>query len=163
MELFKDFWRLWKRDGGNWRCKEELWLFWRQYRWNQWEWIVKSRKAEDTCCYGDFNKKPPIKATVNNSQENKKVNKVLLYILTDIIKQIWLIYRGLKLIRDKMVLAQTRICARKWDKILWYLGIRMDHLFSARRPDLVNINTNKTQKTCRLLDFGVSANHRVKI
>ena len=34
----------------------------------------------------------------------------------------------------------------------------MDHLISARRPDLIII-----KKTCKIVDFAVSADHRVKL
>ena len=45
-------------------------------------------------------------------------------------------------------------------KILWDFEIQTDHLIPARRPDLVVIN--KKQKTCRLVDFSVLADHKVK-
>ena len=35
----------------------------------------------------------------------------------------------------------------------------MDHLISARRPDLIIIK----KKTCKIVDFAVSADHRVKL
>ena len=44
-------------------------------------------------------------------------------------------------------------------KILWDFEIQMDHLNSTRRPDLV-IVTKK--RTCRIVDFAVPADHRVK-
>ena len=37
----------------------------------------------------------------------------------------------------------------------------MDHLFSARRPNLVTVY--KEIRTCRIVDFTVLANHRVKL
>ena len=37
----------------------------------------------------------------------------------------------------------------------------MDHLISARRPDLVWVN--KKKRTCQIVDFAVSADHRVKL
>ena len=46
-------------------------------------------------------------------------------------------------------------------KILWDFEIQTDHLIPARRPDLVLIN--KKRKTCRIVDFAVPADHRVKI
>ena len=55
-------------------------------------------------------------------------------------------------------------------KLLWGFDIQSDHLISARRPDLIKINkkkTNKKQKKkkriCRIVDFAVSADHRVKL
>ena len=46
-------------------------------------------------------------------------------------------------------------------KLLWDFGIQTDHLISARRPDLIIIN--KKKRTCRIMDFAVPANHRVKL
>ena len=39
--------------------------------------------------------------------------------------------------------------------------IQTDHLISARRPDLVTVN--KKQRTCRIENIAVPANHRVKL
>ena len=36
----------------------------------------------------------------------------------------------------------------------------MNHLFSARRPDLIVINNKK--RTYRIVDFAVPADHRIK-
>ena len=46
-------------------------------------------------------------------------------------------------------------------KLLWDFEIQMDHLILARRPDLIIIN--KKERTCRIMDFAVPANHRVKL
>ena len=46
-------------------------------------------------------------------------------------------------------------------KILWDFEIQTDHLISARRPDLIIIN-NK-ERTCRIVEFAVWADHRVKL
>ena len=58
-------------------------------------------------------------------------------------------------------------------KLLWDFEIQTDHLISAKRPDLVIINKKKKKKkkkkkrkkkrTCRIVDFSNSANHRVKL
>ena len=45
-------------------------------------------------------------------------------------------------------------------KLLWDFEIQTDHLISVRRPDLIIINNKK--RTCRIVDFGVPADHRVK-
>ena len=42
---------------------------------------------------------------------------------------------------------------------LWDFDIQTDLLISARRPDLII----KKKKTCRIVDFAVPANHRVKL
>ena len=46
-------------------------------------------------------------------------------------------------------------------KLLWYFEIQTDYLISARRPDLIIIN--KKRRTCRIVDFTITANHRVKL
>ena len=46
-------------------------------------------------------------------------------------------------------------------KLLWDFYIHTDHLISARRPDLIIIN--KTKRTCKIVDFAVLADHRIKL
>ena len=46
-------------------------------------------------------------------------------------------------------------------KLAWDFEIQTDHLISARRPDLVTIN--KRKRTCRIGNFVVPAEHRVKL
>ena len=57
---------------------------------------------------------------------------------------------------------------------LWDFEIQTDHLIPARRPDLVIINKKKKKKkkrrkekkkerTCRIVDFAVLVNNRMKI
>ena len=46
-------------------------------------------------------------------------------------------------------------------KLLWDFDIRMDHLISARRPELLIINKKKI--ICTIVDFAVPANHRLKL
>ena len=41
---------------------------------------------------------------------------------------------------------------------LWHTT---DHLISARRPDLIVIN--KKKRTCKIVDFTVPADHRIKL
>ena len=50
-------------------------------------------------------------------------------------------------------------------KILWDFEIQSHHLIPARRPNLVIIERKRKRKnrTCRIVDFAVSADHRVKI
>ena len=47
-------------------------------------------------------------------------------------------------------------------KLLYDFVVQTNHLFSARRPDLVIIN-NKKKRTCRIVDFAVPAGHKVKL
>ena len=46
-------------------------------------------------------------------------------------------------------------------KLLWDFNIQTDHLISARRPDLIIIN--KKKKICKIVDFAVAADHRIKL
>ena len=46
-------------------------------------------------------------------------------------------------------------------KLLWDFDIQTDHLISPRRPDLIIIN--KKKRTCKIVDFAVPADHRIKL
>ena len=46
-------------------------------------------------------------------------------------------------------------------KLLWDFDIHMNHLITARRPDLIIIN--KKKRTCKIVDFAVPADHRIKL
>ena len=46
-------------------------------------------------------------------------------------------------------------------KLLWDFDIQTDHLISARRPDL--IIKKETKKICKIVDFAVLADHRIKL
>ena len=51
-------------------------------------------------------------------------------------------------------------------KLLWDFDIQTDHLISARRPDLIiinNNNNNNKKRICKIVDFAVSADHRIKL
>ena len=48
-------------------------------------------------------------------------------------------------------------------KLLWDFDVHMDHLILARRPDLVIINKKKGGGTCKIVDFTVPADHRIKL
>ena len=45
-------------------------------------------------------------------------------------------------------------------KLLWDFNIQTDHLIPARTPDLIIIN--KKKRTCKIVDFAVPADHRIK-
>ena len=47
-------------------------------------------------------------------------------------------------------------------KLLWDLDIHTDHRITARRSDLIIINNNK-KRTCKIVDFAVPADHRIKL
>ena len=47
-------------------------------------------------------------------------------------------------------------------KLLWDFDIHMGHLTSARRPNLIIINKKK-KRIYKIVDFGVPANHRIKL
>ena len=46
-------------------------------------------------------------------------------------------------------------------KLLWDFNIQTDHLIPARIPDLIIIN--KEKRTCKIVDFPVPADHRIKL
>ena len=46
-------------------------------------------------------------------------------------------------------------------KLLWDFDIHTDHLISARRPDLIIFN--KKKRPCKIVDFAVLADHRIKM
>ena len=46
-------------------------------------------------------------------------------------------------------------------KLLWDFAIQTDHFISAWRPDLIIIN--KKKPTCKIVDFAILADHRVKL
>ena len=48
-------------------------------------------------------------------------------------------------------------------KLLWDFDIQTDHLISARRPDLIIINKKKKKKICKIVDFAVPADRRIKL
>ena len=48
-------------------------------------------------------------------------------------------------------------------KLLWDFDIHTDHLIPARRPDLIIINKKKKKGTCKIVNFAVSADHRIKL
>ena len=48
-------------------------------------------------------------------------------------------------------------------KLLWDFGIQTDHLISARRLDLIIIINLKKERTCKIVDFAVPVDRRVKL
>ena len=48
-------------------------------------------------------------------------------------------------------------------KLVWDFDIQTDHLISARRPDLIIINNNKKKRICKVMDFAVLADYRIKL
>ena len=56
---------------------------------------------------------------------------------------------------------QAPVLENNTHKLLWDFDIHTDHLVSARRPDLIIIN--KKKRTCKIVDFAVPANHRIKL
>ena len=47
-------------------------------------------------------------------------------------------------------------------KLLWVFDIQTDLLISTRRPNLIVIN-NRKKRTCKIVDFAVLADHRIKL
>ena len=48
-------------------------------------------------------------------------------------------------------------------KRLWDFNIQTDHLISVRRPDLIIINKKQKKKICKIVDFAVPPEHRIKL
>ena len=48
-------------------------------------------------------------------------------------------------------------------KLLWDFDIQTDHLISARRADLIVIKNKKKMRICKIFDFAVPADHRIKL
>ena len=49
-------------------------------------------------------------------------------------------------------------------KLQWDFDMKTGHLISARRPDLIKIYKKKKKKrTCKIVDFAVLADHRIKL
>ena len=46
-------------------------------------------------------------------------------------------------------------------KLLWDFNIQTEHLIPTRRPNLIIIN--KKKRTCKIVDFAVPADHRIKL
>ena len=63
----------------------------------------------------------------------------------------------------------TSVLENEMHKLLCDFEIQADHLISARRPDLKiiiinnNNNNNNKKRICRIVDFSVPADHRVKL
>ena len=55
----------------------------------------------------------------------------------------------------------TPVLENATHKLLWDFNIQKDHIIPARRPDLIIIN--KKKRTCKIVDFAVPADHRIKL
>ena len=58
------------------------------------------------------------------------------------------------------------VCLTNTQKLLWDFDIHTDHLISARRPGLIinnNNNKKKKKRSCKIVDFPVPADHRIKL
>ena len=49
------------------------------------------------------------------------------------------------------------------NKLLWDFDVQTNHLISARGVDLIIIKKKKKKRNCRILDFAVPADHRIKL
>ena len=54
----------------------------------------------------------------------------------------------------------TPVLENDTHKLLWDFDIQTDHLISAR---LIINNNKKKKKICKIVDFAVPANHRIKL
>ena len=55
----------------------------------------------------------------------------------------------------------TSVLENDTHKLLWDFGILTDHLISPRQPDFIIIN--EKNRTCKIVDFAVPTEHRVKL
>ena len=61
-----------------------------------------------------------------------------------------------------MVYAQHSSCLGEWHtQTPMDFDIQTDHLLLVRRPDLIVIN--KKKRTCKIVDFAIPADHRIKL
>ena len=61
---------------------------------------------------------------------------------------------------------QAPVLENDTHKLLWDFDIHTDYLISARRPELIIINNNnnkKKKRICKIVDFAVLADHRIKL
>ena len=62
---------------------------------------------------------------------------------------------------------QASLLENNTHKLLWDFDIQTNHRISARRPDLIIINNKKKKKkkkrTCKIVDFIVPADQRIKL
>ena len=64
---------------------------------------------------------------------------------------------------------QWKTISKRWCEkvsrsiIIWDFNIQTDHLIPVRRPDLIIINNTKKKRTCKIVDFAVPAEHRIKL
>ena len=56
---------------------------------------------------------------------------------------------------------QAPVLENNTHKLPWDFDILTDHIISARKPDLIIIN--KKKRTCKIVDFAVPADHRIKL
>ena len=57
----------------------------------------------------------------------------------------------------------TPVLENNTHKLLWDFDVHTDHLISARRPDFIIINKKKKKRICKIIDFTVPADHRIKL
>ena len=80
----------------------------------------------------------------------------------------WKIREQIETIQTTALLRSVRIPRRVPENLGDLLSLRLqwktDHLIPARRPDLIIINKKKKKKrTCKIVDFIVPADHRIKL
>ena len=95
----------------------------------------------------NYRRKPSVDAGLKNSQRSKIIIIIIIIIIA--------------IIGTNVICPTQNLSWRMTHKLLWDFEIQTDHLISARRPDLIIIN--KKEKICRIVDFAVPADHRVKL
>ena len=57
----------------------------------------------------------------------------------------------------------TPVLENDTHKLLWDFDIHTDHLIPARKPYLIIINNKKKERICKIVDFAVLADNRIKL
>ena len=128
-----------------------------------------------------------IKARIDKTQQNSKCrlrgdrNEMINHIISKCSKSAQREYKARhdcvgKVIHWEMCKQLIFDCTNKWymhnpapvlenntHKLLWDFDTHTDHLISARRPDLIIIKKKKKKNICKIVDFAVSADHRIKL
>ena len=155
-----------------------------------WTWLRKGNFKRETesllmAAHNSAIRNNDIKARIDKTQQNSKCwlcgdrDETINYIISEYSKLAQKEYKARhdlvgKVIHWEMCKKFKFNLANKWymhnpapvlengtHKLLWDFDIQTDHLISARRPDLIIIN--KKKRICKIVDFAVPADHRIKL
>ena len=98
---------------------------------------------------------PPANADVTNSQECSDRDETINHIISECSKLTQKEY--------KARYNPAPVLENNMHKPLWDLDIQTDHLISVRIPDLIIINKKEKKKVCKIVDFAVLTDNRIKL